>query len=50
MEVKLFSEQFIRFLIDYQKEEFKRESKKEIYFKNPSSARRRFAEVIIKNK
>jgi len=44
----LFSEQLIKFLIEYQKEEFKRESKKTIYFKNSSNSRKRYAEVIIK--
>lgn len=50
MEVMLFSEQFIKFLINYQKEEFKNEGKKEIYFKNPISSRKRLAEVVINNK
>ena len=48
MEVKLFSEQFIKFLIEYQKEEFKVEHKTQIHFKNPVPNRKRFAEIIIK--
>ncbi len=44
----MFSPEFMRFLINYQKSEFAPEStKKEIYFKEPKRGRKQLAEVIL---